>query len=74
MLANTALWNHKWLVGTSDAIDTGEVVEFTLEVRKMGISLGVNTEFSVEIVPQTGAVMSTSRTTPLELTKVMDLN
>ena len=74
MAANTIYWNHTWLVGTGPGIETGEVVEFVLDVRKLQIPLGANSSFKIEVTPQTGAVLAVTRTTPLELTKVMDLN
>ncbi len=72
--ANTAYWTHKWLVGTGPALDTGEVVEFTVNIKSLSTPLTKDQAFSVEIVPQSGAAMAVSRTTPLEMAKVMDLN
>ena len=71
---DTAYWTHTWLVGSGPAIDTGDIVEFTVSVKGLEIPLTTNSSFSVEIVPQTGAALSVSRTTPLEMAKVMDLN
>ena len=72
--ANTVYWTHDWLVGSGPAIDTGDVVEFTVQVKNLTKPLEVNAAFSVEIVPQSGSALAVSRTTPLEMTLVMDLN
>ena len=71
---DTAYWTHTWLVGSGPAIDTGDIVEFTVNVKGLKTPLITNSGFSIEIVPQTGAALSVSRTTPLEMAKVMDLN
>ncbi len=71
---NIMEWTHSWLVGSGPAIDTGDVVEFTVQVKGLTKPLSVNAGFSVEIVPQTGSALAISRTTPLEMALVMDLN
>jgi len=71
---NVAEWTHTWLVGSGPGIDTGDIVEFTVQVKGLTTPLSINQVFSVEIVPQSGAALSVSRTTPLEMAKVMDLN
>lgn len=72
--ANTAYWTHDWVVGTGPGIDAGDVVEFTVNIKNFTTPLTSNSAFSVEIVPQTGSALAVSRTTPLEMAKVMDLN
>ncbi|MBC8282075.1 MAG: hypothetical protein H8E48_14945 [Chloroflexi bacterium] len=72
--ANTAYWTHNWVVGSGPGIDTGDVVEFTVNIKNFTTPLTANSSFSVEIVPQTGSALAVSRTTPLEMAKVMDLN
>ena len=71
---DTAYWTHTWVVGSGPGIDIGDIVEFTVQIKNLKVPLTANSSFSVEIVPQTGAALSVSRTTPLEMTKVMDLN
>ncbi len=72
--ANTVYWTHNWLVGTGPAIDTGDVVEFTVAIKNLTKPLATNAGFSVEVVPQSGSALAVSRTTPLEMALVMDLN
>ena len=72
--ANTAYWTHTWLVGAGPGIETGDVVEFTVQVKNLTNRLTANSAFSVEIVPQSGAALSLSRTTPLEIALIMDVN
>ena len=71
---DTVYWTHTWLVGSGPAIATGDVVEFTVQVKNLADRLAANKSFSVEIVPQSGSALAVSRTTPLEIVKVMDLN
>jgi len=71
---NVMNWKHTWLVGTGPAIDTGDVVEFAIQVKGLDKPLSINAGFSVEIVPQSGSALAISRTTPLEMALVMDLN
>ena len=72
--ANTVYWTHTWLVGSGPAIDTGDVVEFTVAIKNLTKPLTTNAGFSVEVVPQSGSALAVSRTTPLEMALVMDLN
>ncbi len=72
--ANTVYWTHSWLVGNGPAIDTGDVVEFTVAIKNLTKPLATNAGFSVEVVPQSGSALAVSRTTPLEMALVMDLN
>ncbi len=72
--ANTMYWTHSWLVGNGPAIDTGDVVEFTVAIKNLTKPLSVNAGFSVEVVPQSGSALAISRTTPLEMALVMDLH
>ena len=72
--ANTAYWTHTWLVGSGPGINLGDVVEFTVNIKNLTTPLSGNSSFSVEIVPQTGSALAVSRTTPLVMAKVMDLN
>ena len=72
--ADTAYWTHKWLVGTGPGLDKGEVVEFTVNIKNLSTPLTKDMAFSVEIIPQPGPAMAVTRTTPLEMSKVMDLN
>ncbi len=73
-------WNAVWLAGSSGpSLDAGEVVEFTIDTTSLPLAagataLGTNTRFNVQIIPREGGVVSVSRTTPLELTKIMDMN
>jgi archaeal flagellin FlaB len=69
-----------WLVNNEGPLPTdadnlledGELVEITVPLT--GITLGANTEFTIEIKPPTGAVINLTRTTPPSIEKVMELN
>ena len=71
---NVMEWTHTWLVGAGPGIGVGDVVEFTVQVKGLTTPLSTNQGFSIEIVPQSGAALAVSRTTPLEMAAVMDLN
>jgi flagellin FlaB len=75
-------WTHSWPVaGTGGpSLDAGEVVEFTVDVNNItaGVTgsqtLGPNTRFNVQVLPRNGSALTLSRTLPVELKPVMDLN
>ena len=71
---NVMEWTHTWLVGNGPAISTGDVVEFSVQVKGLTKPLSVNAPFSVEIVPQSGSALSISLKNPVEMALVMDLN
>jgi len=81
-LVERVYWTHSWPVsGTSGpSLDTGEVVEFTVDLNNItsGVTgsqtLGPNGRFSVQVLPRNGSALTLSRTLPVELKPVMDLN
>jgi flagellin FlaB len=74
-----ALDNADWVAtflsnnGTADdLLEEGELVDLEITVPAAW-DLGPNTEFTLEIKPQTGAVLNISRTTPAAIEEVMEL-
>ena len=67
-------WGNRWLLGAGETVDSGEIVEFTLNLVNMGASIEANREFHIEVIPAQGAVIPVVRITPLELKPAMDLN
>ena len=67
-------WGNRWLLGAGETVDSGEIVEFTLNVLDMGAGIEANREFHIEVIPAQGAVIPVVRITPLELKPAMDLN
>jgi flagellin FlaB len=67
-------WGNRWLLGAGETVDSGEIVEFTLNLLDMGASIEANREFHIEVIPAQGAVIPVVRITPLELKPAMDLN
>lgn len=65
---------ESWLVGSGDMLEGDEMVEVVCDVEADGASLGVNTQFQLEVKPPTGAVIPIARTTPAEITGTMVLN
>ena len=74
------LWFHRWVTGSGDAVDPGDVVEFTVDVSALGTAdntrkrLGPNTFFRIEVLPLKGAVITIKRLTPISISNVMDLD
>jgi flagellin FlaB len=60
--------------GDDELLDPGEIHELYLIVGPLAPKLGANTQFTVEIIPQDGAVVKIDRRTPISLTEVMNLN
>ena len=67
-------WGNRWLLGAGETVDSGEVVQFTLDMKDLGIPIEANREFHIEVIPAQGAVIPVVRITPLELKPAMDLN
>ena len=67
-------WGNRWLLGAGETVDSGEIVEFTLDVLNMAAGIEANREFHIEVIPAQGAVIPVVRITPLELKPAMDLN
>ena len=67
-------WGNRWLLGAGETVDSGEIVEFTLNVLDMDAGIEANREFHIEVIPAQGAVIPVVRITPLELKPAMDLN
>jgi flagellin FlaB len=68
-------WSISWKVrnDTDDLLEGGELVEIAVPIDDLDTPLGVNTEFAVEIMPPTGAVLNIQRTTPAYMELVYDL-
>ena len=63
-----------WLgSGSGDLLDSGERVEFELDLRGLNPRLGANTEFTIQIQPRRGGVLTISRTTPAGISGIVDL-
>lgn len=69
-------WTVQFHVSDSDdLLENGEMAEITIPVGSGVLSetLGINTEFALEIKPPSGAVLNIQRTTPAYLELVNDL-
>ena len=67
-------WSHSWILGSGDNLDPGEVVQFTVDISALDTPLRANAQFKVEVIPPQDAVLIIQRTTPLEITAIMDLD
>jgi len=77
LTACLALADPSWCYkrdGDDELLDPGEVHELYLVVAGLDNKLGANTQFTLEIIPQDGAVVKIDRRTPISLTGVMNLN
>lgn len=77
LTACLALADPSWCYkrdGDDELLDPGEVHELYLVVGGLANKLGANTQFTLEIIPQDGAVVKIDRRTPISLTGVMNLN
>ena len=61
---------------TDSLLEIGEVFEITLvDINdQLSPALGTSTEFTIELVPPSGAVLFIGRRTPVSLEKNMNLN
>jgi len=72
---NEVPWTVAWVGGNDgDALlEEGEVAELTVDLAGLGTPLAANTEFTIEVKPENGAVFSIHRTTPATIEDVMNL-
>lgn len=68
-------WSLAWKVQADDddLLEAGELAEITVPLDTITETLGINTEFSIEIKPPSGAVLNIQRTTPAYIEAVYDL-
>lgn len=68
-------WALVWKVRADDddLLEAGELAEITVPLDTLTNTLGINTDFSIEIKPPSGAVLNIQRTTPAYLEAVYDL-
>lgn len=68
-------WTLAWKVRADDddLLETGELAEITVPLDLLDEDLVINTDFSIEIKPPSGAVLNIQRTTPAYLESVYDL-
>jgi archaellin len=79
-LATSALNADTWCLrnagNMNPIIDPGEVMELFINLNQLppASRLATNTQFTVEIIPQDGAVLKFERRSPLDITAVMNLD
>ena len=74
---NSASSNYTttWLVGgPGNQLDPGDRVEFELDLRTLSPRLGANREFTIQVQPRRGGILTINRTTPAAITGVVNLN
>ena len=67
-------WQGTWKIGSGDILSPGERVEIRVTLDNLGDALGASTRFSIQVKPIVGAMLEIQRTTPAELTTVMNLD
>ena len=70
---NDAGWGTTWLVGSGSVLNQGERAEITVNLTGLVPRLAARQEFTIQVKPSQGGVLTLSRTTPAELTRVVDL-
>jgi flagellin FlaB len=71
---NDVTFEKSTISGTEDDIlRDGELVEITVTIPALTNPLKENMEFTLEVKPETGAVLNISRTTPAAVSPIMEL-
>jgi len=70
---SAANWTPTWLIGSGVILDPGEQVEIVVNLLGLTPLPGVNKEFTIQIKPLKGAVLTINRTVPGELKPALDL-
>ena len=72
---NNPGWNTEFRAGDSGpALNIGERADFWVNLSGLATPLGASTEFTIQIKPAIGAVLEIQRTTPGEITTVVNLD
>jgi len=66
-------WTTSWIIGSGDLVDPGEQVDVTVDISNMTPVLRLKKEFTIQVKPNTGAVVIVNRTTPAEYQTVNSL-
>ena len=72
--ADSVGWRSEWLLGDSDTVDPGEMVEIFVNIDGLANPLRAGTQFKLELIPARGPAVTLERTIPLEITSRMDLD
>ena len=68
-------WDIEFRAGDSGPVlDPGERADFWVNLHGLTIQLGPSTHFSIQIKPAVGAILEITRTTPGEITTIVNLN
>ena len=67
-------WLATWLTGSGNLVNPGETVEIDVTVSGLTTKLTTSKKFTIQVKPTVGATLIVGRTTPTELTQVMDMN
>ena len=67
-------WASSWVIGTSDLLDPGEQVDITVTLTNLSPLLPKKKEFTIQVKPNVGAVVTVNRKIPGDIKGSMDLN
>ena len=60
-------WTTTWLIGSGDLVDPGEQVDITSTISSLTPVFGTSKEFTIQVKPNKGAVISVTREIPGEI-------
>lgn len=66
-------WSSTWLIGSGPHLDGSEIVEIRIALKGLSPALGPARDFSIRVHPHDGSVLMINRTTPPELTRVVNM-
>ena len=69
-----ANWQATWKIGSGDILNPGERAEIRVTLTGLSTLLGASTRITVQVKPIVGAMLQMKRTTPAELTSLMNLD
>ena len=72
--ASYCFWTTDWVIGSGELVDPGEQVDVTVNLSNMTPVLGLKKEFTIQVKPNTGAVVIVNRTTPPEFKGIQILD
>ena len=73
--ADTCSWSNNWVLGAKDMLDPGEQVDMTVDLTELITDKLIKSkEFTIQVKPNSGAVVVVNRTVPPEIKNFMTLN
>lgn len=66
-------WSSTWLIGSGPNLDSSELVEINIALKELSPVLSRGRDFAIRVHPRSGSVLMINRTTPGDLTRIVNM-